>query len=632
MSDLHTADYAGAAGSGSYDDVGGARSGSGSTTGEKESGGIGISSGGSDNVGSNNSNAPGRGSGPSGQTPTNSARGGARRGARRGGQRGSAGSETSRTDQGGAATSTPRRNLQQQQQQQRIHNPTVDPARVVKRPIPETRNTRQFQLLQLQRRFNLKGEDGTNTKTDYTINLVPSDPEFPYAVDSLTFVLTVPLGYGAAGSDGKADGDTAASDGDNHPSIKILNDDIPVGFKINIENGFRDIVKHASKTTTLLDMVNTLDKRLESFLATEKASTIKIIPNAPNRTSASDSSASRNITSNLGTTKPNVVVQPAAYFEQPVPTKTQYKPSYTPDEIAAAAAKRAQDVRQLEARLGRMDVFSKTEAPDGEIIYTVPLEARRKDLLPVPLLTLRSVILRVPRLFNLEPCVITISGMGITRDISKPLERKFTKQVKANPTWTLMAHLNALAANLHVMATEAMEEEAKTDAEKRKQEEEKMLVEDLENKAIIDDNDTRQLATGKDTVLDDKEHIVVIPRPPEWSLAREGEGSETDTDTEDDSDYEYSENSENDEEQKDAGMPDSRERGTALSFPGIQMPGIQLLEVLFINVTIKCNKCKTTVDVKQIRPGGKPRFDRCDKCSSIYGIGKLRLLGGSTAN
>ncbi|KAF8464377.1 hypothetical protein BDZ91DRAFT_660265, partial [Kalaharituber pfeilii] len=471
------------------------------------------------------------------------------------------------------------------QEQQRIHNPTVDQSRVVKRPIPEARNTRQFQLTQLQRRFRFKGDDGTlNANTEFTINLTPSDPEFPYDVDVLSFVLTVPLGYAGQQPD---------ADEDNRPNIRVLNDDIPVGFRINIENGFKDIVMKASRGMSLLDMINTLDKRLESFLCAGKAPTIKIIPNASSKATAG-----------VGTI---VNAAPVMELSAGSPPKAIELPllSYTPEELSAAAVKREQDVRQLEARLGRSDIFRKTEAPNGDLIYTVPLEPRRKDLLPVPLLTIRSVILRVPKFFNLQPCVIQITNA--TRDVSELVEKRFLKQVTENPKWSLMAHLNALAANIHTMATEAMEEESEkaTEAGKKKQQEneEKKLVQDLENKAI--------------------EHIVVIPRPPEWSYVNDGE-EDSESDTIDTSDYEGqldNENGEKRDETDTGSTSQARERGTALSFPGIQMPGVQLLEVLVLNITVKCAKCKTAVDIMQLRPGGKPRFDRCEKCSSVFGVG-----------
>ncbi|KAI5807414.1 hypothetical protein DFH27DRAFT_546134 [Peziza echinospora] len=508
------------------------------------------------------------------------------------------------------------------QQQLRKYTPIVDQAKVVRRPLPDKRNSRQFQLSQLRRRFGLKDTEETPATTEYPIDLAPSDPEFPYEIDVLNLLLTVPLGYG--GGPGTADGKAGATvHTANQPSIQVLNADIPLGFKVNIESGFRDIAKNASESTTLLDMLNSLDKRLEGLLAEKKATTIKIIPNAPSKTA---------VTSSVDTVikpqpaKPHVAAQrpAAARFKAPAPL-----PAYTKDQVAAALAKREQDVRQLEARLGRLEIFQKHDSPDGGLVFTVPLDPRRKDLLPVPLQTIRSVRLRVPRLFDLEPC--TVEFTGIPGDIGATLQRKFTKQVEGNPKWTLMAHLNSLAANLHAMATEALGEEAEEEAAREKQQAEDGIVRDMEEKAIIDESEVKGLLTTGERPSpagsEDKPHIVVISRPPEWSYVSDSEG---DSDTGDGSDYESE--SEGEDEIGDGGnepgeggagpsVQSEREHGTALSFPGIQLSGIQLLQVLVINVTVKCTKCKTDADVMNIRPGGKPRYDACVKCSSVYGVG-----------
>src|SRR5690606_12261559 len=125
------------------------------------------------------------------------------------------------------------------------------------------------------------------------------------------------------------------------------------------------------------------------------------------------------------------------------------QPVYTSEQQAAAALKREQDTRQLEARLGRSEFYHRTEAPDRTLIYTLPLLPRRKDLLPVPLQRLSKIILRIPRLYNLEPCSIDVPGGELPQNLVNLLRRGFAKQVQNNSSWSPMAHLNAFAANLH---------------------------------------------------------------------------------------------------------------------------------------------------------------------------------------
>lgn len=141
-----------------------------------------------------------------------------------------------------------------------------------------------------------------------TFLLKPSDPDFPYDLGLLTLTLCIPQSYPQ-----------------NHgtPSIMVLDDNIPRGYSLNIEIGFKQIVntilenrslkKKAKKHNTkkkvsekkveenkksednneqedqgelkievvggndLLGMIKTLDKYLEKFLSMEKKDTIKLV-------------------------------------------------------------------------------------------------------------------------------------------------------------------------------------------------------------------------------------------------------------------------------------------------------------------------------------------------------------------
>lgn len=116
----------------------------------------------------------------------------------------------------------------------------------------------------------------------------PSDPDFPFDLDTLKFNLTIPSDYPRSA---KA-----------LPSLIVLNNDIPKGFAVNIERGFKQIARltksnDKSKKNTLnassvpeeeeemnlvdgkglLSQVHTLDKYLETFLKQEKRQTMKFI-------------------------------------------------------------------------------------------------------------------------------------------------------------------------------------------------------------------------------------------------------------------------------------------------------------------------------------------------------------------
>lgn len=107
-----------------------------------------------------------------------------------------------------------------------------------------------------------------------SFSMPPSDPDFPYELDSLKFSLAIPSLY--------------PKDIKSLPSIVVLNSEIPKGFAVNIEGGFRKVslmAKGALKDeeielvegSSLLSQILTLDKYLEYFLKQEKKETIKFV-------------------------------------------------------------------------------------------------------------------------------------------------------------------------------------------------------------------------------------------------------------------------------------------------------------------------------------------------------------------
>ncbi|CAH2354460.1 hypothetical protein CLIB1423_16S03158 [[Candida] railenensis] len=106
----------------------------------------------------------------------------------------------------------------------------------------------------------------------------PADPDFPYDLDILKISLCVPAKY--------------PYDSSISPSIYVLNDDIPRGFAVNIEIGFREITAMAqgkaspgiseeeitlAKGRGLLSQIQTLDRNLEFFLKKERKETVKFV-------------------------------------------------------------------------------------------------------------------------------------------------------------------------------------------------------------------------------------------------------------------------------------------------------------------------------------------------------------------
>ena len=283
--------------------------------------------------------------------------------------------------------------------------PPVDASRIVSKPVPE--DPRDFQIKQLKRRFSPieKSESGG---TSYAFSMAPSDPDFPFEMVGLECVLHVPRGYPKEG----------------RPSIDVMNKEMGRGYQINVERGFARLAESRPQST-LLALMNSLDKELESLLTEQKTETITIIPNkTPSRS--------------VQRREPVKSAQEARSI-QPKSAATLSKPqeTHTPEQRRLALERREAETRQLEARIGRLPLFSKSS--DG-IAYTVPITPRKHADLPVPLQAAKTVQLFVPLLYPLQHCRVEIQG--VSREAAKNTERGFEQKSKESPETTLMGHVN----------------------------------------------------------------------------------------------------------------------------------------------------------------------------------------------
>ncbi|KAI7275822.1 hypothetical protein KC335_g1203 [Hortaea werneckii] len=128
----------------------------------------------------------------------------------------------------------------------------------------------------------------------------------------------------------------------------------------------------------------------------------------------------------------------------------------------------------------------------------------------------------------------------------------------------------------------------------------------------------------------DRPHLRVIPRPPEWDNPRhetadESEGADSET-SEAEGDSSHSDHEGEDQRLRDqdvSGTP--AEKGILLSFPNLELHGIELLEVSSLSITIKCERCKDTMDVHRLRNysgnASAMRQETCKKCAITMAVG-----------
>lgn len=467
--------------------------------------------------------------------------------------------------------------------------PPVESDRVVPKPISRAQadDPREFQIQQLKRRFSpeVTAEDGG---TVLMFQMAPSDPDFPFEMTSLECLLHVPASYPQH----------------ERPWLQVRNREMGRGYQINVERGFAQMAA-SSPQATLLELMKRLDRHLEILLTEPKAETVKIVPNVAAGGSVQGPKkvpAQRNDAKTMATS--------------PVPCSSRtVLPAYSIEQNRSAEARRSIETRQLETRLGRLPAFSKSS--DG-VVYTIPITPGKRGELPVPLQAVKSVKLTVPIHYPLESCRVEL--VGVTREAARNTEKGFERRVKANQETTLLGHVNYLAQQMHTLAT---------------------VIEDDRDSAEIhlsidrlDVNDS-QPPSQSTTILfadeTDRSHIKVIPRPPEWALNDDDEDESSDDSDEEGSIDEATDEIEGEEaiDSNTEARTTGPERGILISFPFLELHSIELLELVSLSITVKCERCKDTMDIKNLRDSAKigssgVRSESCKKCANPMSIGIMK--------
>ncbi|KAJ9151318.1 CHY zinc finger domain-containing protein [Pleurostoma richardsiae] len=467
----------------------------------------------------------------------------------------------------------------------------VPHSRVVPKPVPKSQvqDAREYQIGQIRKRYSPKESIVNNgAATSLVFNLTPSDPDFPFELAHLECDLRVPKHYPKAPA-----------------SLSVRNKDIPRGFGINIEKGWDKLVQER-KGATLLSLTHALDKNLESFLSEKQADTVKLTIFKDTRHIGGQPREEI-----PAPTKP-APAQPTAPKAEP---RRPYVPeaSFTKDQIAEAKARRAQETRQVEARMGRMVHYHRSN--DG-IVYTLPIEPKRRAELPEGLRGVQSFQLIVPLLYPLQAIRILLND--VQSEDAELVEELFMQKAVEKKEMSLMSHINYLTQNIHVLAKQA-----------RSLPKSNAVSVPVSQGQAPESVPSEKAAGEASTTTEDKAHIHVIPRPPEWSQDQ-GSGSSGESDSYD---------SELSEEDGDGGaaltsdqpapvqavsssstLPSkAAERGIAMSFPSIELYGIELLQVSILSISVKCERCRTVNEVGGLRDGVE-KTDSCRKCAAPFAV------------
>ncbi|KAI1265330.1 hypothetical protein F5Y18DRAFT_49064 [Xylariaceae sp. FL1019] len=449
--------------------------------------------------------------------------------------------------------------------------------RVVQKPVPDsqTQDPRKYQIDQMKRRYSPTQGTLQNGATTLRFHLKPSDPDFPFELEQLDCELQIPASYPAG-----------------PPTLAVKNKDIPRGFGVNIERGWNKLVAD-QRDATLLSLTRALDKNLEVFLSEQKVETVTLMSFKDTRHLEAEGTS-------LGEQPP---VSSAVPSKPKPPVAPIVRKAYVPDvsfsseQIADAKARRAQEVRQLESRMGRLSLYQKSA--DG-IVYTLPLEPRRRAELPQEFQSVQSVQLIVPLLYPLQALRVLLNDVE-SKD-AEPVEEAFAARAVQQSQMTLMSHLNYLSQNILPLAKQAKTAKQEVDIP-------------VSEHASGQHNTSATISQSPTPHEDAKSHIQIIPRPPEWHHEDSGESdSESDTWTSGD-DYEEGGATVEPQPGYTAAVTEQVEKGTAISLPTIELYSIELLQVSILNVSVKCQRCKTINEFTGLKPGTE-KSGSCKKCSS----------------
>lgn len=194
----------------------------------------------------------------------------------------------------------------------------------------------------------------------FSFVIKPSDPDFPFDLESLKLSLCIPYTY--------------PYNKESKPSIYILNDEIPKGFAANIELGYKRIVGIAMNNETdeeielvsgkgLLSQLQTLDKYLELFLKQKKRDTIKFVK-----------------LRKKSSPQMHMLDTPSS---SPVPTPKSISPSPSPAPVNLD--QRNQLIDEMINKLGpNVKLLKKNPTTKYKIILPVHTEHTDNSLKPVP--------------------------------------------------------------------------------------------------------------------------------------------------------------------------------------------------------------------------------------------------------
>lgn len=244
----------------------------------------------------------------------------------------------------------------------------------------------------------------------FELKVVPSDPDFPYEINSLHVLLVVPKSYPTKPC-----------------SVLVLNRDIPKGFATNLERGFDQAAARQQKS--LLAHLNWLDVNMEHLLQKPPAPTIRFIGHANNNSSYSSTGKSASVKETpspilppplppSSTTSTKEIDTPSKTTPAPAPQPPQQQSTPAPVQKSYTQADRDQANQQRQKQMNQIQArFRSSYESLSPTSFNISLESSDKDKMPVKWQGPLWIVFLVPVLYPLEGCDIRLRENGHNPEI-----------------------------------------------------------------------------------------------------------------------------------------------------------------------------------------------------------------------
>ncbi|KAK9237969.1 hypothetical protein V1525DRAFT_376034 [Lipomyces kononenkoae] len=474
----------------------------------------------------------------------------------------------------------------------------------------ESLSPRAAEIQELVRKYaNAEIEDDS-----IRVSIQPSDPDFPFDLAYLHFILNVPTDYPSTA-----------------PNLTVINTDIPRGYALNIEHGFADeISKPALGSMSLLQMIDALNERLEEFLKAEKRETIKLVNVGRrngngaflNSTSGNQRVEGRGSYTDWGFDETVIsTLQISDSAATPNHGVAELATTFTEPVLQEASARREREVRQLQTRLPGTKLFS-TDEVTGDSTFTVPFDVANSAV-PACLRNTSNVHLIVPKLYDLVP--VRLCFPSIDSPEARAVETNFSAHGDQHREFSLFAHMNFLIQNIQELAVQQLplyQSEESADAARRESPDEEYRK-PPEWDAIEDGDDDVSEYEFDDESDDSNWYVREDGEPGEYcgdeeNYSGSSDADQSDTAVEDVHPQQVSE--------RHAQTDHPPFHGTSINLPGLRLNNIGVVECTLLSIVVKCLRCKTEAEIRDIKPGlaSRSKSTTCAKCSAELSVASFR--------